>query len=97
MIYYKMIGSYNIVRGKQKENLLRLALAVLTNIILNIILIPRFGNKGAAIASVFSYGVAAFLYIMYFRRLTGTKLTDMLMINREDIYRIRKMISKNKR
>ena len=92
MIYYKMIGSYNIVHGKQKENLIYLIASVLTNIVANLIFIPMLGNHGAALASVLSYGMAAFLFIRHFTIETGAKLRDMLMINRQDIDRIKQKL-----
>ncbi|MBP5416488.1 MAG: polysaccharide biosynthesis C-terminal domain-containing protein [Clostridiales bacterium] len=94
MIYYKMVGSYNIVHGKQKENLLYLTIAVITNVIANLILIPQMGNNGAAVASIISYAVAAFLYTWHFSKGTGTRVRDMLLVNKEDIARVKSKIGK---
>ena len=90
MIYYKMIGSYNIVHGKQKENLIYLIASVITNIVANLILIPLVGNNGAAIASVLSYGMAAILFIHHFVKETGVKYKELLIVNRQDIINIKK-------
>lgn len=97
MIYYKMIGSYNIVHGKQRENLLYLIVSVVTNVIANLIFIPRLGNNGAALASVLSYGMAAFLFTRRFSRETGEKITDMLLVNKEDIARVKEQLGRKKR
>ena len=94
MIYYKMIGSYNIVHGRQRENFVYLATSVATNIIANLLLIPRFGNKGAAVASILSYAMAAFLYTMHFMAKTGTSIDEMLLIDKEDINKIRMKIKR---
>ncbi|MBR5114796.1 MAG: polysaccharide biosynthesis C-terminal domain-containing protein [Oscillospiraceae bacterium] len=96
MIYYKMIGSYNIVHGKQKENFIYLLISVITNVIANMILIPRFGNNGAAIASILSYGMAAALYTQHFCRNTGMKLTQMLIVNKRDVERIKSILIRKK-
>ena len=96
MIYYKMIGSYNIVHGKQKENLIYLCISVATNIVVNLILIPIMGNNGAAVASILSYGMAAFLYTSHFARETGIKMTEMLIINKEDVARIKEIMKRRK-
>ena len=97
MIYYKMIGSYNIVHGKQKENLLYLIISVCTNIVANLIFIPIFRNNGAALASILSYGIAAFLFIRHFSQETGIKLSEMLIVNKSDIARVKAMMGNRKR
>lgn len=97
MVYYKLIASYNIVHGKQKENLVFLFISVACNLIANALLIPRFGNIGAALASILSYAVAAFLFTMRFSRETGTKLRNMLLINRKDLERLKLQLSKKGR
>ncbi len=88
MVYYKLIAAYNIVHGKQKENILFLLVSVASNLVANALLIPRFGNIGAALASILSYAVAAFLFTQRFARETGTKLGSMLFINRADLERL---------
>lgn len=94
MVYYKMIAAYNIVQGKQKENFLYLVISVIGNIGANAILIPHFGNIGAAIASIFSYAISAFLFTHRFMKDTGTKITDLLVINKGDITRLKGIIQK---
>ncbi len=96
MIYYKMIGSYNIVHGKQKENLLYLVISVVTNVIANLLFIPWLGNNGAAIASILSYGMAAFLFTRHFAKETGIKISKMLFVNKEDIMRVKKIVGRKK-
>lgn len=89
MIYYKMIAAYNIVQGKQKENFFYLVVSVIGNVVANAILIPIYGNIGAAIASIFSYAISAFLFTHRFIKETGTKMSDMLIINKGDISRLK--------
>ena len=89
MIYYKMIAAYNIVHGKQKENFFFLVISVICNIFANLLLIPRYGNIGAAMASILSYAVSAFLFTRRFILETNAKITDLLLINREDLNRFR--------
>ena len=94
MIYYKMIAAYNIVQGKQKENFLYLIISVICNIVANIVFIPLLGNIGAAIASIFSYGISALLFTTHFIKETGSKMTDMLTINKNDISMIKERLAK---
>ncbi len=51
------IGSLLSACNRQKRNTLNLALAVAVNLALNLLLIPRFGPTGAALASAASTGV----------------------------------------
>ncbi len=97
MVYYKLIGAFNIVEGKQKENFVYLIISVICNCLLNIVLIPVFGNIGAAIASIFSYAISAGLFIRRFVKDNPVKMNDMLLINRTDVNRlITKFGSKDK-
>ena len=95
MIYYKVIGSYNIVHGKQKENFCYLLISVIGNIIANAVLIPAFGNTGAALASVFSYAIAAFLFTRKYIKDTGSKIENLLIINRHDMEMLKIALTKN--
>lgn len=48
----------------------------LTNVILNIILIPKYGGVGAAVATVISYAAASYLPLFFHQR---TKATALMM------------------
>src|SRR5262249_3719360 len=50
---------WNIIEGLTKLALLRTSLGACANIILNILLIPKYGGIGAAIATTASYALAA--------------------------------------
>jgi len=97
MIYYKMIASYNIVIGKQFFNFLFLGISVICNIGVNWLLIPQYGNQGAALASLLSYGICALLFLGYFIRKTSTPLSQLLLITRGDFDRLYKRIKKSNR
>ncbi len=94
MVYYKMIGAFNIVYGKQKENFVYLVISVVCNIIANLIFIPIFGNIGAALASVISYGISAYLFIRRFTIDNQIELKELLLIKKSDINRVKLLIHK---
>lgn len=96
MVYYKMIAAYNIVQGKQKENFVYLVISVLGNVIANIVLIPICGNLGAAIASIFSYFISAFLFIRRFAKDNNVKIAEMLVINKNDIGNLKEILINKK-
>jgi PST family polysaccharide transporter len=52
-------GPWNINEGLTRLALVRTVIGAASNIILNILLIPRYGPIGAAIATMISYALAA--------------------------------------
>lgn len=97
MIYYKMIGAYNIASGKQKENFIYPIISVICNIVANLVFIPLWGNNGAAVASIFSYGIAAFLFVKKFSCDNSVNLSELLLLKNEDIKRLKLQLVKNRR
>lgn len=95
MIYYKMIASFNIVMGKQRMNFVFMSISVVANVVGNALLIPVYGNQGAAFSSILSYGVCALCFIVYFMRTTGMPFRRLLLLSRVDLVRIKRRLSKN--
>lgn len=58
---------------------------VVVTIILDLVLIPRYGITGAAIASVIAYAVTSLFLIFHATRMTGLQWNEILLIRREDI------------
>lgn len=54
-------GRWYIAENRQKLTLQRTVLGAIANVVLNLVLIPVYGPVGAAIATVLSYALAAFL------------------------------------
>ena len=89
MIFYKMIYSYNISKGKRWINLLFLGIAAIVNIIGNIIAIPLWGIWGAALVSVTSYMLCGICFLVYFWRVSGIPAWRLLVPQREDLTMIK--------
>jgi O-antigen/teichoic acid export membrane protein len=51
------------------------------NLVLVLALVPPFGGRGAAAASTVSYSLIFGLIVLYFRRQSGTSISDVLFIN----------------
>ena len=66
MIFYKMIYTFNVVRGKIGLNFSFLCISALANVILNLKLIPLYGIEGAAISSVGSYSICGIFFVIAF-------------------------------
>lgn len=94
MVYYKMIAAYNIVHGKQKENFVYLIISVIANVVVNAILIPIYRNIGAAFASIFSYAISAYLFTHKFNKENNVRMREMLLLNKNDIIRLKGSFSK---
>lgn len=90
MIFYKMVYAYNVVEGYRCINFIFLSLAAISNVGANLFLIPHYGIMGAAAASVVSYLLCGFLFLIYFKRKTGLSYYTILVINKNDLQDIRK-------
>lgn len=71
------------------------ALALIVNIVLNIILIPLFHIKGAAIASSVSYALMTGLTMRYFLKSTKNSMVDTIFIKQKDINYLMNEIRRN--
>ncbi len=60
------VGKWFIVENKQSLTFYRTLFGAILNIIFNIVLIPRYGVLGSAIATVVSYGIAAYFSLLFF-------------------------------
>jgi O-antigen/teichoic acid export membrane protein len=61
-------GKWLLAENLQQFSFYRTLAGALTNVILNLFLIPKMGIKGAALATVVSYFAAAYLSMAFFRR-----------------------------
>lgn len=71
-------------RGRVDLNLYVSVLVVVTNIIGNIILIPRFGINGAAMATTLAYILNLVVRMVLYTRITGNKWYDLMLLRRSD-------------
>lgn len=91
MIFYKMVYGYNVVNGYRYINLFILGLAAISNVIGNLIFIPRYGIKGAALTSIISYLLCGLLYLLWFYIKTKTPIKEIILIKKSDIEKIIKI------
>jgi len=89
----KVSSPYFFTKGKPQVHLSITSIVLFLNISLNLLLIPKFGINGAAIASTFSYIIYGLLYLYYF--VTNEKFTinELLILNRLDFIYIKKVCS----
>jgi O-antigen/teichoic acid export membrane protein len=72
-------------RQKQRVNTFAGLIALLTNVVLNIILIPVQGIVGAALATAVAYTAACVILISFFLRESGLHWWDVVLPKREDV------------
>lgn len=80
----KVSASYFQSEGNPIIHLIITVITFVSNLIFNIILIPKIGINGAAIASTISYIVYGVMYIVFFIYKEGFKLKDFFGINEYD-------------
>lgn len=90
MIFFKLINVLFVAKGKQKLSFKILVVAVTVNIIGNYIFIPLYGINGAAITSVISYSVCGCFFLYKFMKEFNLNLSDVLLINENEIKRIKR-------
>lgn len=96
MVFFKMISQYNVANKKQKYNVIFLSAAIAINIFLNIILIPKMGIDGAAIATSIGYSVSATIFIVYFHRITSIPYSRLVLLSVDDMKQVVHMMKKVK-
>lgn len=82
-----------VVRNRPKYNIWVSYLALTANILFNIFLIPLLGIVGAAVASSLSYTVEGILWLVFFRRESGTLLVEMLPRWQDALYVLNSLVS----
>src|SRR5467141_4534639 len=65
---------------------------VILTVILDIVLIPRYGISGAAVASSIVYTTATIASVSIFRHESGAGLLETLVIQPEDFIRYRRLL-----
>ncbi|MDD4857855.1 MAG: flippase [Candidatus Krumholzibacteria bacterium] len=81
----KILQSDLTARGYPRANMWAGLAAVISNVILNVILIPRIEINGAAIASTVSYSLYALVIVVYFMRVTGVRLATIVVPKAGDV------------
>lgn len=80
----RVLGNDIAARGRPLVNSVIAAVSVAFNIGLNVVLIPRYGIKGAAWASTGSYSLVFLAMAVVYRKVTGVPLRALIVPTRED-------------
>lgn len=94
IIVFKMVAQYNIVVSRQKRNAVMLVIGIAINVVLNLLLVPRLGIIGAACGTVIGNTVCAIVFLLYFSRLSGIRVKDIVLIKGEDYKELKELVRK---
>ena len=81
----KLFSTTLSARMKPRSTALAAWLALGVTLLLDVILIPKYGIAGAAAASSIAYGCALLILFYFFSKLTGVRKLEFLQVRRADI------------
>ncbi|URT70553.1 flippase [Cytobacillus firmus] len=81
-------------RGKPELNMYTSIFTVASNIILNILLIPKIGIAGAAVSTSVTYSLSTLVKMILFKRETGVSYAKMVLLQKEDLILFKRLINK---
>lgn len=96
MSIFKLLGIVLVSQGKRVMHFVALLISASINIVANIYAVPRWGMYGAAMASVLSYTICAWLIIPYFCKQFDFSLKDLFVLSRDAVSAVKGFISKKK-
>ena len=94
---FKVINMDLSGKGKPWVSLKAMIPALIVNVVLNFIFIPKYGAVGAAIASTISYSIAALLFVHFYSKETKIPVLEIIRYRRSDFQPIVQLLQKLKR
>jgi O-antigen/teichoic acid export membrane protein len=85
MSLYVLLSRNFTSHNRQIVNIFAAYLALVGNIVLNLILIPRFGILGAAFSTLASYSASSIILFVMFLRESGLAWHDVLVLKPSDV------------
>jgi O-antigen/teichoic acid export membrane protein len=82
---YRILARYFVAVDHQRVNILLVLGSTLLNIVLNLVLIPRYGIVGAAFASLISHAVEGIAVTVVFIAMTDCGVREVLILGRGDL------------
>jgi O-antigen/teichoic acid export membrane protein len=93
MCVYMILSRYFTSKNKQQVTIVAGIVGLAINVGLNLVLIPRLGIAGAAVATTSSYSITAFLMLCFFVRESGCELLECVIVRRTDIAEFLKILN----
>ena len=95
--YFKLIAQYNIVNQKQILNIYMLSVAIVVDVILNLLFIPVFKIQGAALATSVGNFVCGIVFVVYFCKISKIKAKKMFLLQKSDVDYFKSLLRKKDR
>lgn len=89
-----ILSNYIAGVGQIEKNIISSSVSCVLTVVLDVMLIPVMGINGAAIGTSISYIVFTMITIGFYNRITGSKLSDILVLKKSDIVEIKNGIEK---
>lgn len=93
---YKILGRSFTSRNKQHITIVVGLIGTITNIILNILIIPKHGIVGAAYVSTITYSLTGILLLIKFQQETNISFRNLVIINKIDLLYLKTLYNKMK-
>ncbi len=90
----KILTSDLAGRGRPEFGTFSSIISLLINIPLNLLLIPKWGIKGAAFSSTIAYIVSTLIVLISFLRISNNSLLNILLLQRNDLKNYKHIIKK---
>jgi O-antigen/teichoic acid export membrane protein len=69
---------------------------LLVNALLLVILVPKYGLSGAALAATSGYGASTILLLMEFKKLSRFSIWDVMVIRWTDVKLLKNIVTKKR-
>ncbi len=94
---YKVMNMDLAGKGKPWISMKAMIPALIINVVINVLLIPKYGATGAAISSTLSYSIAGFLFLYFYSKETQIPLATIIRYNKSDFNPLINIIKKFKK
>lgn len=81
----KILANYIAGIGLVEKNIIASSISCIATFILDLLLVPRIGILGASIATSISYIIFTIVILIYYVKITESKLMDICLIKKDDV------------
>ena len=92
--FFKLIAQYNIINKKQIFNVQLLLIAIIVNVIGNLIFVPLWGINGAAFSTCLGHLICGIVFVIWFSKHAKIPFLSMIFIQKQDMVSIKKYLYK---
>ncbi|MEO8821544.1 MAG: polysaccharide biosynthesis C-terminal domain-containing protein [Ginsengibacter sp.] len=89
-----ILAAYFAGSNRQDINLKISFFCFFTILVGDIILVPRFGKEGAAVASSIGYAISGFCSLYVFSKQSGSSFKKLLWVQKQDFSRVKNVLSR---